>query len=138
MAVHLCPRRLMRARTLLSYGLMATVAAACSNPANETARTTEDLLSELEPALMASNAAPVLSAAELSLVESPKATRAVTAPRPAPAAPVEHAAHVSSVEPTLVMAPAAAPNEAEVIATVAVAGPADHAGHAAEERPSSG
>ena len=130
----------MRARNLISYGMAAVVAAACSNPQNDAASdSTAELLSELEPALSLPAADPssaTLSAAELA--PAPQGEKsAVVAPQDAPAR-VEETAKVDDVRPEMVHAVAPVHDVEIAVGAVAVAAADDHGDHDHQEEPSVG
>lgn len=131
----------MRARNLLTYGMAAAVAAACSNPSGDAASDpAADLLSELEPALFVpagSAAPPVLSAAELAPDEKGETRRPAAPPRTAPAR-IQETAGMAEVETEVVQAVAHIHGDDLLAGPVAVAAGADHAGHDHEEEPSVG
>jgi hypothetical protein len=130
----------MRARNLISFGMAAAIAAACSNPSGESASDpSADLLSELEPALLlpaSGSGTAVLSAAELTPAEEGP-TSAAPAPRPRDTpARVEHTAHVDDLQPEIVRAVVNVPSDEVVVASAAATSAGDeHAGHDHDDHP---
>lgn len=129
----------MRARNLISFGMAAAVAAACSNPSTEgTSDATVDLLSELEPALLLpapTGDQAVISSAELSPSNAGSIPATVTPqPRETPAH-VEHTAHVDELSPRIVRTVASIPSEGPLRASATGMATDEHAGHDHADHP---